>query len=219
MLDDLKACPFCGARVDFVSNRDWHRIQGDHSENCPLVDYEFAAPATDAQRLVAAEQWNTRAAPAPAAAEPVGAVYSVHDVGDGKTVTFDLAPGVTLKVGQPLYAEPVPARLQALAGEAADVAQWQARTSPTDTWFNVDESSARRPHSLLEYRPLYTLPAPTQPAVGDDTTRMDWLELHGLIGLDSVTGLADGNCLRKVAASRANVDKARAALTAAGKGE
>jgi restriction alleviation protein Lar len=58
---DLSPCPFCGERVDIVSNRDWHRIQGEHAEWCPIEDYEFAAPATHSDLAAAIVAWNKRA--------------------------------------------------------------------------------------------------------------------------------------------------------------
>jgi hypothetical protein len=154
MLDDLKA---------LAANFD-SRAKIAEKSGHPASSATFALCARMLEHLLAS-------APAPAAAEPVGAVYSVHDVGDGKTVTFDLAPGVTLKVGQPLYAAPVPARLQALAGEAEPVA-WRYRYYDSDGWTYQQERPADppkdNPHGKV-FEPLYTHPAPTLPAVGDET--------------------------------------------------
>jgi hypothetical protein len=59
--EQLKPCPFCGAPSRIRSNRDWHRIDCDHLDTCPLVDSDFAWPATDEGRAALVESWNTRA--------------------------------------------------------------------------------------------------------------------------------------------------------------
>lgn len=69
MADTLRACPFCACAVRIESNRDWHRLVGDHPDACVLWDAELAVPATDEQRAALVEDWNRRAeAPAQTAA-------------------------------------------------------------------------------------------------------------------------------------------------------
>ncbi|MEZ6728119.1 hypothetical protein [Pseudomonas aeruginosa] len=47
------------------SNRDWHRIIGDHALECVFLDSEtVVVPATKEQRDIAVSDWNTRAVPA-----------------------------------------------------------------------------------------------------------------------------------------------------------
>lgn len=59
----LKPCPFCGCEIRLESNRDWHRLQGDHSDNCPFEggDETLMSPATDEQLELLYRDWNTRA--------------------------------------------------------------------------------------------------------------------------------------------------------------
>lgn len=47
------------------SNRDWHRIVGDHALECAFTDSEtMVVPATKEQRDIAVSDWNARAVPA-----------------------------------------------------------------------------------------------------------------------------------------------------------
>jgi hypothetical protein len=47
------------------SNRDWHRIVGEHALECAFTDSEtMVVPATKEQRDIAVSDWNTRAVPA-----------------------------------------------------------------------------------------------------------------------------------------------------------
>lgn len=47
------------------SNRDWHRILGDHALECVFLDSEtVVVPATKEQRDIAVSDWNARAVPA-----------------------------------------------------------------------------------------------------------------------------------------------------------
>lgn len=62
---ELKACPFCGGKVQFSSNRDWHRIEGQHADGC-FFDGDWLGemsmvPATDDAKQFILEAWNTRA--------------------------------------------------------------------------------------------------------------------------------------------------------------
>lgn len=58
----LKPCPFCGCSMRIVSNRDWHRLFGDHGKKCVFTDNEtMVVPASDDQLLLLMADWNTRA--------------------------------------------------------------------------------------------------------------------------------------------------------------
>ncbi|MFG8593260.1 Lar family restriction alleviation protein [Pseudomonas aeruginosa] len=64
-MSELKPCPFCGCSMHLESNRDWHRIVGDHALECAFTDSEtMVVPATKEQRDIAVSDWNTRAVPA-----------------------------------------------------------------------------------------------------------------------------------------------------------
>ncbi|HFL2728915.1 TPA: Lar family restriction alleviation protein [Pseudomonas aeruginosa] len=64
-MSELKPCPFCGCSMHLESNRDWHRIVGDHALECVFLDSEtVVVPATKEQRDIAVSDWNARAVPA-----------------------------------------------------------------------------------------------------------------------------------------------------------
>lgn len=65
MAEELKPCPFCGCSMRLESNRDWHKIVGDHALECAFTDSEtMVVPATKEQRDIAVSDWNARAVPA-----------------------------------------------------------------------------------------------------------------------------------------------------------
>ena len=65
MVSDILPCPFCKAAMRIESNRDWHRLMGDHDDECVFIDPEtMTVPATDEQRAIMVNDWNRRAQPA-----------------------------------------------------------------------------------------------------------------------------------------------------------
>lgn len=62
MSNQLLPCPFCNAAMSIESNRDWHRIIGEHDERCLFMDREtVTVPATPEQLTLAVRDWNRRA--------------------------------------------------------------------------------------------------------------------------------------------------------------
>jgi hypothetical protein len=81
----LKACPFCAGAARIESNRDWHRLWADHSEDCifDADEADLMYPATPKHLAQLAEDWNRRAAIPAAPAAPEGqaeAILQVHSV-------------------------------------------------------------------------------------------------------------------------------------------
>lgn len=65
-MDRLKACPFCACTVRIESNRDWHRIVGEHDDRCPFVEREtMMVPASAEQLAFVVADWNRRVRPKP----------------------------------------------------------------------------------------------------------------------------------------------------------
>ena len=64
-MNKLAACPFCGCEMHIHSNRDWHRLNGEHEVDCvfdqdePILTY----PATDEMLAELIECWNKRSTP------------------------------------------------------------------------------------------------------------------------------------------------------------
>lgn len=60
-MDDLKPCPLCGGAMSVRTNRDWHRLTGEHADDCLMQDFEpyYAATPKDREALISA--WNRRA--------------------------------------------------------------------------------------------------------------------------------------------------------------
>lgn len=56
---ELLPCPFCGADMELVSNRDWHRVLG-HVDGCIIECEDAMTPATDEQRALLVADWNRR---------------------------------------------------------------------------------------------------------------------------------------------------------------
>jgi hypothetical protein len=57
----LLPCPFCGASMDILTNKDWHRMSDKHDDDCPMSGFDIAVPATEAGWHELVRQWNRRA--------------------------------------------------------------------------------------------------------------------------------------------------------------
>lgn len=85
----LRPCPFCGCAMAIESNRDWHRIVGDHDEECMFVERETCmVPATDDQLQAAQKDWNRRAQPGTGSLD---VTYEHRDNKERHTVTVSRA--------------------------------------------------------------------------------------------------------------------------------
>lgn len=64
---ELLPCPFCGGAARIESNRDWHKLRGDHDDDCVFVEpVTLQVPATDEQLAALVADWNRRATQEPA---------------------------------------------------------------------------------------------------------------------------------------------------------
>lgn len=62
MTDALRECPFCKCEMRIESNRDWHTLHGNHTEECFFSDDEMlTAPATPEGLKEIYSCWQTRA--------------------------------------------------------------------------------------------------------------------------------------------------------------
>lgn len=60
-MSELKPCPFCSCVMQIESNRDWHKITGDHGGWCLWnEDTDFSWPATEVGMSNLLKTWNTR---------------------------------------------------------------------------------------------------------------------------------------------------------------
>ncbi|WP_416406556.1 hypothetical protein RCH27_08860 [Paracidovorax citrulli] len=60
----LAPCPFCGGAMWVQSNRDWHRLFGDHDDDCVWGqddDAVMMVPAQPDQLAAMVHAWNRRA--------------------------------------------------------------------------------------------------------------------------------------------------------------
>lgn len=58
----LAPCPFCGGAMRVQSNRDWHRLFGDHDDDCVWGqdDAVMMVPAQPDQLAAMVHAWNRR---------------------------------------------------------------------------------------------------------------------------------------------------------------
>lgn len=62
----LLPCPFCNGASRIVSNRDWHRLYADHTDDCVLDadEADLMFPAQPGYLIEIVEVWNRRPTPA-----------------------------------------------------------------------------------------------------------------------------------------------------------
>jgi len=58
----LKPCPFCGGVMRIESNRDWHKLMGDHDDRCLYEPFQVVSqyPANDTNLAYMTVEWNRR---------------------------------------------------------------------------------------------------------------------------------------------------------------
>jgi hypothetical protein len=66
MTEDLKPCPLCGGAMSVRTGRDWHRLIGEHAEDCQMQDFEPFYPATPQGREALVSGWSRRPPTIPA---------------------------------------------------------------------------------------------------------------------------------------------------------
>lgn len=58
---ELDVCPFCSCKMRVESNRDWHKLKGDHEQDCFFeYDREDSYPATKEGLEELFGHWNKR---------------------------------------------------------------------------------------------------------------------------------------------------------------
>lgn len=59
---EISGCPFCGCAMSLRSNRDWHHLEGQHTDVCPFPADEttLTYSATDENRYLIIQDWGTR---------------------------------------------------------------------------------------------------------------------------------------------------------------
>ncbi|KDN98953.2 hypothetical protein [Pseudomonas donghuensis] len=108
MVSELLPCPFCKAAMRIESNRDWHRVMGDHDEECVFLDPEtMMVPAVDEQRDLIVRDWNRRALPAAQyQGEPIGEVVTDHRGDFAVQLYYGPVNNATVNVGDKVYRHP-----------------------------------------------------------------------------------------------------------------
>lgn len=61
-MKDLLSCPFCGTEMYIESNRDWHRLKGDHDNNCvfEIEEEVMMVPGNEEGLAWMIATWNRR---------------------------------------------------------------------------------------------------------------------------------------------------------------
>lgn len=152
MSEELKPCPFCGAEVRFDSNRDWHKLAGHHTPDCPFdEDYAFMVPASQDGRAWLIHAWNCRTpaeqpAPASTGREPdawlVGIdVFRTRAQADRNVRNPDLAP---IPLYRPVAAREldVEAERRAAQQENAEFTEWWSREQACPEHNLITENAA-----------------------------------------------------------------------------
>jgi hypothetical protein len=173
-MSELLPCPFCGAQPTIRTNRDWHHLQADHDDGCPMGERVVSFPATDDDRVALVQTWNRRVRPAPPSAPGLAVARErwFKDWAERGLAPLGLAHGMAFDAGWD-------AALRAAEQRGPDgwVVMLPGDPAPQRTYWNTGpgasiapaKGTAERHAALLEgatVRPVYFGAAPAAESEG-----------------------------------------------------
>ncbi len=174
--DQLLPCPFCGGAMRIESNRDWHRLFGEHDESCCFPSsVTMMVPALHEQRVMLVDDWNRRAQlpTAGGAVRMPERKRTDHLAKDAKTMTPVRAAieayNRALDDVAALNTAPHP-----VSGEQKAIHQWEFGNA----WMDTDEKGAADAKCEgFKTRIVYAAP----PAAQDVSGRVEQLESAAVV--------------------------------------